>query len=69
MSEFRADIGTSDKGTFVRVVHEPTGQERLVLVPKGATYQHLVSRLTQELEQELERDRNGAPVHVAKGRA
>lgn len=66
MSEFRADIGTSDKGTFVRVVHELTGKERLALVPKGATFQEVVSRLTQELEKELERERNGAPVHAAK---
>jgi hypothetical protein len=68
MSEFRADIGTSDKGTYVRVVHEPTGKERLVLVTKGSTYQDLISRLTSEIEQELEREKNGAHVHATKSR-
>lgn len=68
MSEFRADIGTSDKGTFVRVVHEPTGKERFTLAADGSPYQDVISRLTQEIEQELRREEHESAVQTAKAR-
>jgi hypothetical protein len=68
MSEFRADIGTCDRGTFVRVVHEPTGKERFMLAADGVTFQDLISRLTQEIEQELRREENESTAQTAKPR-
>lgn len=65
MTEFRADIGSSSKGTFVRVVHEPTGKERTNLAADGCTLQELVSRLQTEIERELEKEHNVAQAHVA----
>ncbi len=52
--DFRVDIGRADKGrTFVRVVHLPTGKERIVVGLGEATAMEVAARLTQELSDEL----------------
>ena len=48
--DFRVSVGQSDKGVFVRVVHEPTGNVLAVdpvgEEPVGGAVQRLISELT-----------------------
>jgi len=51
---FRVAIGRADKGrTFVRVIHVPTGKERIVVGLGGADPNEVATRLTKELTDEL----------------
>jgi hypothetical protein len=53
-SDFRVDVGRADKGqTFVRVVHVPSGKQKVVVGLKGSTSQEIALRLTKELAGEL----------------
>ncbi len=52
--EFRVDIGRADTGrTFVRVIHVPSGKERIVVGLGGADPNEVATRLTKELTDEL----------------
>jgi hypothetical protein len=52
--EFRVDIGRADKGqTFVRVVHIPSGKERIQVGLEGNDARDVAKRLTEELRTEL----------------
>ncbi len=52
--EFRLDIGRADKGrTFVRVVHLPSGKERIIVGLEGDDPHEVGKRLTAELQAEL----------------
>ena len=54
MSDFRVQIGSADMGrTFVRVVHVPTGKERLVVGIGDATTQEVETQLTEDLKREI----------------
>lgn len=51
--DIRIDVGRCEGGTFVRLVHVPTGISRSI-GPIGAVSQHqLVSAWTHEIESEL----------------
>jgi hypothetical protein len=52
--DFRVDVGRASAGrTFVRVVHLPTGKERIVVGLDGAEPAEVALRLTTELDHEL----------------
>lgn len=54
MSDFLVQIGRANEGkTFVRVVHVPTGKERIVVGLDGADPREVEARLTDELSQEI----------------
>ncbi len=52
--EFRVDIGRADKGrTFLRVVHIPSGKERILVGLNGDDPHEVAKRLTEDLRTEL----------------
>ena len=52
--EFRVDIGRAEHGqTFVRVVHIPSGKERVLVGLGRETTQDVIKRFTQEIQREL----------------
>lgn len=52
--EFRVDIGRADKGgTFVRVLHLPSGKERIVVGTDQDDPQAVAKRLIEEIRHEL----------------
>ena len=54
-SDFRVDVGRADGGrTFVRVVHLPTGKDRLLVGLDGADPEEVALQLTKELSSEIE---------------
>lgn len=54
MSDFRVQIGSADEGrTFVRVIHRPTGKERVVVGIGDTSTQEVEARLTEELQREV----------------
>lgn len=57
MSEFRVQIGRADKGrTFVRVIHLPTGKDRIVAGLGDEDPRDVEARLIEELKQEIEQN-------------
>lgn len=54
--QFQVNIGRADKGrTFVRVVHTPSGKQRVLVDIKGSEPQEVASRLIREIQEELSR--------------
>ncbi len=52
--EFRIDIGRADQGrTFVRVVHMPSGKERIQVGLDGSTTSAVSEQLMKEVAKEL----------------
>jgi len=57
-SDFRVDVGRADGGrTFVRVVHLPTGKDRLLVGLDGADPEEVALQLTKELASEIDAQR------------
>jgi hypothetical protein len=57
-SDFRVDVGRADRGrTFVRVVHLPTGKDRILVGLDGADPGEVALRLTNELASEIDAQR------------
>jgi hypothetical protein len=53
-NDFRVDIGRAGKGRiFVRVVHIPSGKERILIGLDGDDPHDVAKRLTEELRTEL----------------
>jgi hypothetical protein len=54
MSDFRVDIGRADRGrTFVRVIHVPTGKQKIAVGLDGLEPNAVAQRLERELREEL----------------
>jgi hypothetical protein len=52
--DFRVDVGRANKGrTFVRVIHTPSGKERLLVGLDGSAPEEVANRLIKELKEEL----------------
>ena len=59
-SDFRVDVGRADRGrTFVRVVHLPTGKDRILIGLEGADPAEVARQLTRELESEIDSEKLG----------
>ena len=52
--ELRIDVGACGEGTFVRVVHIPTGVSRVKAPLGGEASAQAIARLTAEIKRELE---------------
>jgi hypothetical protein len=54
-SDFRVDVGRADGGrTFVRVVHLPTGKDRVLVGLDGSDPEEVALQLTKELAIEID---------------
>ena len=54
VDEFRVDVGRADKGrTFIRVVHLPSGKERVLVGLDQEDPQAVAKRLIEEIRHEL----------------